>query len=134
MTDYASAADAFAAMDAAQAEVRSRLRALAEATPSARAFTSSLLADLERHSEARTALRQRLGLAAAAAGAFVAADEALSLEALRAAQERLVYAHAEGLPAIGDAFAVDALAHHMVDLSRHLTVTTLWIEVEAERG
>jgi len=134
MTDYASPADAFAAMDAAHAEVGSRLRALAEATPSARAFTSSLLADLDRHAEARAALRRRLGLSAPSAGGIAAALEPLSLEALRAAQERLVYAHAEGLPAIGDAAAVDTLAHQMVVFSRHLTVTTLWIEVEAERG
>jgi hypothetical protein len=134
MTDYASAADAFAAMDSAQAEVGSRLRALAAATPSARAFTSSLLADLARHAVTRAALRQRLGLGASPSGAAAAADEPLSLEALRAAQERLVYAHAEGLPAIADASAVDTLAHDMVDLSRHLTVTTLWIEVESERG
>jgi hypothetical protein len=139
MTDYTSAADAFAAMDAVQAEVASRLRALAAATPSARAFTASLLADLERHAATRSALRQRLGLgaalsAAAAASAADAAADPPSLEGLRAAQEKLVYAHAEGLPAIGDASAVDALAHDMVDLSRHLTVTTLWIEAEAERG
>jgi hypothetical protein len=53
------------------------------------------------------------------------------LEGLRAAQEALAYAHAEGLPALGDSFVVDALARHMVDLSRHLTVTQLWIEAES---
>ena len=31
----------------------------------------------------------------------------------------------------GDPFVVDALAHHMVDLSRHLTVTQLWMETES---
>jgi hypothetical protein len=134
MTDYASAADAFAAMDAAEFEVRSRLRALAEAKPAVRGFTSSVLVDLDRHAEGRATLRRRLGLAPSASAAPESSDEPLSLEPLRVAQERLVYAHAEGLPAIGDASAVDALAHHMVDLSRHLTITTLWIEVEAERG
>ena len=133
MTDYASAADAFAAMDAAHAEVRSRLSALAYAVPGSRAFTGSVLADLDRHAARRAALRRRLGLGPARAPQVVP-DEPRSLEALRAAQERLVYAHAEGLPAIGDASAVDTLAHDMVDLSRHLTVTTLWLEVEAERG
>src|SRR5215470_13571545 len=102
MTDYLSAADAFAAIDAAHAEVRSRLRALADAKPAARTFASSVLVDLDRHAEGRAMLRRRLGLAGSASPAPEAPDDPLSLEGLRAAQERLVYAHAEGLPAIGD--------------------------------
>jgi hypothetical protein len=137
-TDYASAAEVFAAVDGAEAEVRARLRALEGAMPGARAFARSLLADLDRHGASRARLRRRLTLAAAAVAAGTvpagAPEEPLSLEGLRAAQERLLYAHAEGLPAIGDAFAVDTLARHMVDLSRHLTVTALWMDVESERG
>jgi hypothetical protein len=132
-TDYASAAEVFAAVDRAETEVTARLRALGAAMPSARAFTSSLLADLERHRAARAVLRRRLRLGSVTEST-ASTDEPLSLAALRAAQENLVYAHAEGLPAVGAAFAIDVLAKHMVDLSRHLTVTTLWIEVEGERG
>jgi hypothetical protein len=58
----------------------------------------------------------------------------LSLVALREAQQQLVHAHAEGLPALGDAGAVAVLARHMVDASRHLTVIDLWIEAEELRG
>jgi hypothetical protein len=132
-TDYASAAEVFAAVDRAEIEVTEQLRALGRAMPSARAFTSSLLADLERHRAARAALcrRLRLQIVAQPAGS---PDEPLSLEGLRSAQESLLYAHAEGLPAVGLAYAIDVLANHLVDLSRHLTVTTLWIEVEGERG
>ncbi len=45
-----------------------------------------------------------------------------------------MHAHAEGLPALGDAGAVAVLARHMVDASRHLTVIDLWIEAEDVRG
>ena len=62
------------------------------------------------------------------------ASDLLSLPALRRSQEALVYAHAEGLPAIGDALAVDRLARHMVELSRHLAVIGLWIDAEERRG
>jgi hypothetical protein len=79
---------------------------------------------------ARARLRRRLGLPAYSAPP-AAAPAAADLDGLRAAQEALVYAHAEGLPTVGDPFVVDALARHMVDLSRHLTVTQMWIEAEA---
>jgi hypothetical protein len=128
--DYSSAAEVFDAIDGLEAEVAARLRALQRSVPSSRAFVASATADHARHRAARAAFRRRLGLTPAAApsgGAPMAPD----LEGLRAAQEALVYAHAEGLPAVGDPFVVDALAHHMVDLSRHLTVTQLWIETES---
>jgi hypothetical protein len=117
--------------------VAARLRAFQRAVPSSRPFVASVTADQARHRAARTDFRRRLGLplSSAPAGAGSASAAAVSsppdLEGLRAAQEALVYAHAEGLPALGDAFVVDAMAHHMVDLSRHLTVTQLWIEMES---
>lgn len=132
-TDYASAAQVFAAVDRLEADVESRMRALAAALPSARAFADSLLRDHARHRQRRAALRRRLKLAPASATSAASRDDT-SLEALRAAVEALVYAHAEGLPALGDAHAVDVMAHHMVDLSRHLTVVQLWIEQEEARG
>ena len=46
----------------------------------------------------------------------------------------LVYAHAEGLPALGDPRAVHVLAGHLVATARHLTVIDLWIESEENRG
>jgi regulator of replication initiation timing len=125
--------EVFAAIDALEGEVSERLRALSEALPSARPFVTSVLRDHERHRATRARLRNRLGLPAAAP-TRAAAEDLVSLASLRAAQEALVHAHAEGLPALGDEIAVDALARHMVALSRHLTVIDLWIEAEDSRG
>jgi hypothetical protein len=132
-TEYASAAEVFAAVDTLTAAVVARLRAIAAALPSARAFTDSLLRDHARFASRRATLRRRLKLPGSSPGA-AAADVDASLEGLRAAVEALVYAHAEGLPALGDPFAVDQMAHDMVELSRHLTVVQLWIEQEEARG
>ena len=134
-TEYASAADVFTAIDALESDVDARLRALASVLPSARAFSESLLRDHARHRERRASLRRRLKLPATSAPSPAAASaDDTSLEALRASVEALVYAHAEGLPALGDAHAVDRMAHDMVDLSRHLTLVQLWIEQEENRG
>ena len=131
--EYASAAEVLAAVDALEADVDARLRALAAAVPAARAFTESLLRDHARHRARRAGLRRRLKLPAAAPAA-VAPIEDVSLEALQKAAQALMFAHAEGLPALDDAFAVDSMAHDMVDLSRHLTIVDLWIEQEQARG
>lgn len=132
-TDYASAGEALAAIDALEGEVVERLRRLEEGVSSARAFAAALQGDHQRHRRGREALRLRLGLPAASTAPPSVAD-ALELEALRGAQEKLTYAHAEALPALGDAPAVRTLARHMVDLSRHLTLVGLWIEAEERRG
>jgi len=129
--DYATAAEVFDAIDGLEADVAARLRGFQRSAPGSRELVASVTADHARHRVAREAFRRRLGLPASSAPASGAAVVAPDLEGLRAAQEALVYAHAEGLPAIGDPFVVDALAHHMVDLSRHLTVTQLWIETES---
>jgi hypothetical protein len=134
--EYASAAEVFAAIDALEAEVESRLRALEAALPTSRAFAASLLQDHARHRSRRAALRRRSKLPAAAqpsASPAPSADD-VSLEALQKAVQALVFAHAEGLPALGDAHAVDVMAHDMVDLSRHLTIVELWLEQEQARG
>jgi len=131
--DDADAAEVFRAIDRLEADVATRLRAIARALPSAKALAGSCLADHDRHRAARERLRRRLHLAKAAPEGREVAN-ALALDALRSAQEALVYAHAEGLPALGDPVAVGTLARHMVDLSRHLTVIDLWIESEASRG
>jgi hypothetical protein len=132
-TEYASALEVFAAVDRLESEVELRLRALSESSPGAKAFAVSVLADLDRERTARARLRHRLGLPATSPIRPEIAD-LTALEALRAAQEALVHAHAEGLPALGDPFVVQAMAGHMVELSRHLAVTLLWIESEASRG
>lgn len=132
-TDYASPSEVFLAIDALEAEVGQRLRALSEAMPAARALARSVLRDHERQRAERETLRARLGLPPGAPARAQASD-LLSLAALRRSQEALVHAHAEGLPAIGDAIAVDRLAHHMIELSRHLAVIDLWIDAEESRG
>jgi hypothetical protein len=131
--EYASAAEVFAAIDRHTADVAARLSALAERLPSAKAFADSALADQARHRAARARLRQRLDLGPAAAPGAPARTD-LSLAVLRSAQQALVYAHAEGLPALNDDEAVALLAQHMNDLARQLTVIDLWIEAEQQRG
>jgi hypothetical protein len=128
--DYSSAREVFDAIDGLEADVAARLRALRLALAAAGPFAESVLADHARHRAARARFRRRLRLPPYAETRPPAQAEP-DLEGLRAAQEALVYAHAEGLPALPDPFVVDALAHHMVDLSRHLTVTQLWIETQA---
>ena len=131
-TDYASAAEVLDALDAAAADVQSRLRALA-GLPPVRQFAERLLQEHARQATGRARLRRRLGLALAAPRSAVVAGDR-SLPALRAAQEALVFAHAEGLPALRDAAAVDQLGRAMVVASRHLTLIDLWIEGEESRG
>jgi hypothetical protein len=132
-TDYAGAEQVLDAVDRLEADVGARLRAIAGRLAAARRFVSSLLADHERHRAVRARLRRRLRLPASAPAREASGADA-ALDGLRVSQEALVYAHAEGLPALGDAFAVGAMARNMVDLSRHLTVIDLWIEGEASRG
>lgn len=120
------------AIDALEADVAGRLSALAVALPSARALVASLLADQAQHRGVRAKVRRMLHLPVAGSSSPSRGDA--SLEALRTAQEALVYAHAEGLPALGSPAAVDAMARNMIDLARHLTVLDLWIEAEAARG
>lgn len=133
-TDYASAAEVFEAIDRLEADAAARLRRLGRQSPAARAFTASALADHERHRRVRARHRARLRLGAATVATALVESEAASLAHLRAAQEALVYAHAEGFPALGDAFAVRDLMANMVDLARHLSVIDLWIEREEAGG
>jgi hypothetical protein len=58
----------------------------------------------------------------------------IDVESLRAVAQDLVHAHAEGLPALGDAAAVDTLARHMVVDARHLAILQMWGESEEQRG
>ncbi len=131
-TDNASAAAVLDALEAAAVDVQARLRALA-GLPRARLFAERLLQEHARQATDRARLKQRLGLSPAApAGARIADDRSLS--GLRAAQEALVYVHAEGLPALPDAAAVDQLGRALVVASRHLTLIDLWIESEESHG
>jgi hypothetical protein len=131
--DYADAAEVLQAIDRLEADVATRLRAIAQALPSARSFAGSCLADHDRHRRRRAGIRARLRLSPPAPGGSEVTSP-LSLDALRKAQDALVYAHAEGLPTLADRGAVDVLARDMVDLARHLTVIDLWIEGGAARG
>jgi hypothetical protein len=135
-TDYASAEQAFAAIDDLEAEVVARLRRLMAEVKAAESFAASLLRDHERHRRERASLCQDFGLARPPTSApeAPAPDDALDLAALKEVQERLMYAHAEALPALGEAGMVRGLAAHMVDQSRHLTLLRLWIEADEERG
>ncbi len=128
-TDYASAADVFAAIDRLEADVASRLAAIEARVPQAHAFAAAVAADHARHRAVRAGLRRRLGLTPPAP--VEPRRGSTDLPALRQAQQDLVHAHAEGLPALGDTLAVDGLARDMVDLSRHLAVIDLWLESEA---
>jgi hypothetical protein len=133
-TEYASALDVFVEIDRLEAEVELRLRALAEAASGAKALAVSMLADFERERKARARLRRRLGLPASPVARPEEVTDLTSLDALRTVQEALVHAHAEGLPALRDSYAVQVMASHMVELSRHLAVIDLWIESEQSRG
>jgi len=132
-TDYASAAEVLDAIDRLEADVDGRLAAIAREVAGARAFAGSVGADHAGHRAARARLRRRLKLPAAGPPSTPPAGES-SLAGLREAQQRLVHAHAEGLPALGNAAGVALLARHMVDASRHLTVIDLWIEGEEQSG
>ncbi len=131
--DYVSAGQVFDAIDGFEAEAASRLRRVAKERGGARTFVQRALADHERHRAVRARHRRRLGLPAYALKSISEAPDP-SLDGLRAAQEALVYAHAEGFPALGDSLAVHDLMANMVDLARHLTVLDLWLEKEQARG
>ena len=130
--DYASAAEVLAEIDRLEGDLDARLIALAAGFPAAATFAASVRADHERHRRTRASLRRRLGLAEA--------EEAprpggrLTVDALRSLAQDLVHAYAEGLPALRDARAVDALARDMVDDARHLAVLQMWMETEQPGG
>ena len=121
-------------IDRLAGDVDAALSAIASAVPGARPFASSVRADHLREKADRDAIRARRRLSAAAAPAARTAPASASLDALRTLQQELVHAHAEGLPALDDAAAVQVLARHMVEAARRLTVIDLWIELEAERA
>lgn len=134
MTDYADGGQVFAEIERLTTEVEERLSALSARMASVKPFADSVRADHGKFARDRDALRGRLGISPGPAAEKTALADATSLPALRATQEALVHAHAEGLPALRDPYAVDILAGHMVELSRHLTVIELWLESEEARG
>ena len=131
--DYASAAEVLDTIDGLALDVEAALLAIVRVVPAAQPFVASVGADHARQRRARDAIRARLHLPPAPARA-AAAPASTALDALRATQQDLVHAHAEGMPAFHDPAAVNVLAGHMVDLVRHLTVIDLWIELEGERA
>jgi hypothetical protein len=131
--DYGSAAEVLDTIDRLARDVDAALAAIAIAVPGANAFAASVRADQAREKADRDAIRARRRLSASAPPAG-APRGSTSLDALRATQQELVHAHAEGLPALRDPAAVQVLAGHMVEAARRLTVIDLWIELEAERA
>jgi hypothetical protein len=126
--DYASAAEALAEIDRLEADLDARLAALSVALAAAAPLARSVRADHERHRVVRSALRRQLGVAASAG--LSSASGPITLPALTALAQDLAHAYAEGLPAIGDDAAVDALAQLLVDDARHLAVLQMWAETE----
>ena len=132
MADYASASEVFAAIAAREHEVDARLDDVARGRAGVGAFAASVAAVRARQRHRREQLRVRLGVPAHAVAALPGLDAPADLARLRAAQQELVHAHAEGLPAMFDAQAVDVLAAYMVELAAQLTVLDLWIAAEDE--
>ena len=128
--DYTSAAEVLDEIDRLEADLDRRLARV----PAAGAFAASVHADHERQRRERSALRRRLRLPASRAADAAAAAPPIDVESLRAVAQDLVHAHAEGLPALGDAAAVDTLARHMVVDARHLAILQMWGESEEQRG
>jgi len=126
--DYASAGEVFSEIDRLEAALDQRLSRLAAMFPAAASFAGSVRADHERHRRTRAALRGRLRVTETLPLPGPAGSA--SVDALRRIAQDLVYAHAEGLPALKDAQAVDTLARHMVDDARHLAVLQMWMETE----
>ena len=131
--DYASPAEVLVAIETLDADVAARLQAIAAAQPAAAAFAASASASRTRRASERARLAARLRVPPPAP-APASAGTAPGLRGLREAQQALVHAHAEGLPALADAEAVDLLARHMVELAGQLTVLDLWIEDEERRA
>jgi hypothetical protein len=125
--DYTGPGEVFAAVESFSRVVEARLEAILRRVPGARAFVRSAAADLVRHRAQREALAIYRA-PKATAGSHV--DDAASLPGLRESLVELMYAHAEGLPALRDGDAVARLTAHMIDLSRLVTVVDLWLEAE----
>jgi hypothetical protein len=128
--DYTSAVEVLDEIDRLEADLDRRLARVAAAA----AFAASVHADHERQRRERSALRRRLRLPASREAAAPATPPPIDVESLRALAQDLVHAHAEGLPALGDAAAVDTLARHMVVDARHLAIIQMWGEAEEQRG
>lgn len=134
-TDYAGPAEALDAIEGYARDVRARLQAIGARLAAAQPYVTSAERDHVRLAGERQALRRRLRLRAPAPAAMpLASSGLLALAGLRTAQEALVFAYAEGLPAFDDARSADLLARHLVDMARHLTLVDLWIEAEEQRG
>ena len=128
--DYTSAVEVLDEIDRLEADLDRRLARV----PAAGGFAASVHADHERQRGERSALRRRLRLSAARSAAAPATPPPIDVESLRSLAQDLVHAHAEGLPALSDAAAVDTLARHMVVDARHLAIIQMWGESEEQRG
>jgi hypothetical protein len=128
--DYTSAAEVLDEIDRLEADLDRRLARVAAAG----AFAARVHADHERQRRERSALRRRFRLPASRVADSPATAPPIDVESLRAVAQDLVHAHAEGLPALGDAAAVDTLARHMVVDARHLAILQMWGESEEQRG
>lgn len=130
--EYASAGAALDAIEGRSESVEAVLRALrGESEPLRKGF-SSFLEDYRRHRQDRAALRRTFGIPPAREAR--PEPKAVTLRDLRAAVQELVFAHAEGIPALGSGRAVTVIGGHLLDVARHLAIVDLWLEPEAGLG
>jgi hypothetical protein len=125
---FPSADAALDAMDARSLTVEASLEALRLDSAPLRKGATSILADLRRCRQNRLAVRRLLGLLPVAPSP--SAPKSTSLRDLRAAEQDLVFAHAEGIPVLGNPRAVSLLVPDLLDVARHLALVDLWLEEE----
>lgn len=123
--DPADLRGALDAIDAAEAGVAARLRAVAEVVRGAAPLARRMTADLERLRRERAAAFARVTRPSAAP------EVDRDLARLRDAARALVRAHAEAVPFAPDAEHVDLLARHLVTVARQATIVDLWLEADA---
>jgi hypothetical protein len=123
-----------AALDAMEARSETVEAALQDLAHNSRPFgrgAASFLADLRRHRQDRARVRKLLGLLPP--HVETPPPKTATLTDLRAAQQELVFAHAEGIPALGSPAAASVIVLDLVDVARHLAVIDSWIEAGASR-
>ena len=119
-------------MNARSAIVEALLEQLRKDSVPFRKGASQVLADLRRCRQNRIAIHHLLGILPGATES--PKPPATGLRALRAGIQDLVYAHAEGIPVLGNSQAVTMLVPDLLDVARHLAVVDLWIEGEGKNG
>jgi len=128
VTEGPPARDSLDELDRLAADVVAEAAAIGAALETARPFVSAIRETLARHRAERSVLRRELGLVPGLPAAHPE-DRSPDLGALRAAQEALVFAHAEAVGRVGPP-ATGVLVGQLRELASQLTVTELWLERE----